>query len=384
MSEPALTWEQTSDGSYSIRGVPIFELGVHRGFQYDESWARRVLQNFARLKTERRYLPPVILGHTKSDDEEKPAVGFVDRLRLVGKRLVADLTGIGGDLFTQVREGRWPYRSVEVFDRAAQITALALLGGTAPHMKTAPLHFDDDGGAGVWIDGAKLPRLSEQSRRDSGGSMEDNKNTSGAGSAGDSQRFTREDVDRFIEETRDTERTKFAVTESELTKTREDLQSTRTELTDATERLQRMEADARESDAQSFRADLAACGYVPALIESPEMTLLMDMLVDGEPVRFRDQDVRPMTVFREMLGLIAQRGQDGSAFVDSGEVAEKASFTRFAVADDDSGNSRFSGVVDPGSLERYRQARELATSEGIPFRDALQRVVSNTNGVSSE
>lgn len=358
MSQTHYTWEQAPDGTYSVRGVPVFELGEHRGFRYDEEWARKALRNFSRLKREREYLPPVILGRTRTDTEEKPAVGFMDRLRLVGKRIVADLTGLGADVFAQIRAGHWPYRSIEVFDRAAQITALALLGGTPPHMKTAPLHFAEDGDAGIWIHGEGLPRLScAASHTTEGGHMSDT-------ATGPATRFTEEDVARLVEEARREEREKFAQTEAAL----------RT----AKEQIAALRAEERENRAKAFRAQLGEAGYAPAITGLPALTALTSHLLEAEPVRFHECDTEPLALLADVLRSVADRATAGTAFVDTGERAHgPVHRTVFGMNDGDAEDAaRFDGVVDPASLERYRAARELSRMEGISFRDALTRVVS--------
>ena len=362
-------WEEGGDGTFSIRGVPIFELGTHRGFNYDEPWARRALRSFARLKKERGYLPPVILGHTSDEGEEKPAVGFVDRLRMVGSHLLADLVGIGCELFDQIRAGRWPYRSVEVFDKDAQITALALLGGTPPYMKTAPLHFAEDGSAGVWISGEHLPRLEENrsNRRDGRGGEHNRPTSNGGNMQTETRQFSQQDVDRLIEAARAEERShaeeKFRETKS---------------------RLERLEAEARTAQRRAFRADLQQLGYSPAILDSDEMSALVSRLMDrNEPIRFGEEEVAPLALLGCVLRIISERASDGRLFVDAGERAHSGTFHTFADtvgAPDDEAVARFGERVDPVSVRRYAHARELAESEGITFRDALQRVTAG-NGI---
>jgi len=147
----AYKYTKAEDGTYTVEAVDIFELGKLRGFNYDEAWAQRALANFERRKAERGYLPTVIIGHTTDDEAvpEKPSIGFMDRLRLVGKTFYVDLVHIAEDVFTELQKGRWPYRSVELFDKAAEFTSLALLGGTPPFFKFAPLTFGNE--RGEWV-----------------------------------------------------------------------------------------------------------------------------------------------------------------------------------------------------------------------------------------
>lgn len=353
METTGLKWHRARDGTYIIRNVPIFELGNHRGFDYDESWARRALQSFARHKSERGYLPPVILGHTRDDGEEKPAVGFLDRLRLVGRRIIGDLSGVAKELFDEIRAGRWPYRSVEVFDRAAQITAVALLGSTPPYMKTPPLHFADDGSAGVWIERHEFDQIE-------GGRMEAAQNAE----QNDIRQFSEEDVEQFVAKAREEERAVSARLEAQLAETQS--------------RLERMENDARAAEAQAFGAELRGFGYTPGIVDAPELATLVERLAQTEPVRFGERTVQPLALLRDVLRLIAERIEKNTAMVDRSERAETGRFSRHGVADDTP--EQFGGAVDPASLERYRRAKEIAERDGVSFRDALAKS-GNGNGI---
>jgi len=354
MTDVRCTWEEAADGKYAIRGVPIFALGEHRGFRYDESWARRALKTFARLKKEHGYLPPVILGHTTDAGEEKPAVGFLDRVRLIGSQVVADIVGLSREVFEEIRAGRWPYRSVEVFDKAAQITALALLGGTPPYLKTAPLHFADDGAAGVWMEGEALPGFA--GRLEDGGTMQevDRKKV---------KKFSEDEVERLVGAARVEERTKMSQT-----------------LEEAKKRLEELEGEAHQVQVRAFRNGLRELGYSPAIVEAAEMTALIDDLSRrNEPIRFGEEAVQPMVLFGRVLGLIAERAAQGSAFVQAGERARAGRFDQFGGGNGDDGDdavmSQFGDRVDPHSVKRFVRARDLAKAEGITFREALMRVM---------
>lgn len=354
MTDVKCTWEESGDGKHAVRGVPIFALGEHRGFAYDEAWARRALRTFVRLKREHSYLPPVILGHTTDGAEEKPAVGFLDRLRLVGRHIVGDLVGLSKDVFEEIRAGHWPYRSVEVFDRAAQITALALLGGTPPYLKTAPLHFADDGTAAVWLDGENLPRLGS-GRLEDGGTMQetDRKRV---------RKFSEDEVERLVDAARAEERTKMGET---LDRTKQ--------------RLAELENEAHATQVRMFRSELRDAGYAPAIVESPEMNALVEELSRrGEPVKFGEETVQLVALLGRLLGLIAERAAGGSAFVETGERARSGRFQQFGAGNGDDGEdavtSQFGDRVDPASVRRFVLARDLAKAEGITFREALVRV----------
>jgi hypothetical protein len=143
---------KNDDGTFNILDVPIFELGEHRGQRYDQDWMTHALNNFISLKTEKKFLPRVIIGHT-NDKDEKPAVGFLDNLKLQGKTVYADLTKLAQKTFDEIKSKAWPSRSVEVNPLKKKFTALALLGGSEPYFQFEPIDVafkaDPDG---QWVD----------------------------------------------------------------------------------------------------------------------------------------------------------------------------------------------------------------------------------------
>lgn len=143
---------KNEDGTFNILEVPIFELGSHRGFSYDENWSVDALNNFTVLKKEKKFLPRIIIGHT-TENSEKPAVGFLDNLKLSGKQIAADLINLPTEIFEQIKKKAWPSRSVEVNPKKKKFTALALLGGTEPHFQFEPIDikFQADP-EGEWIE----------------------------------------------------------------------------------------------------------------------------------------------------------------------------------------------------------------------------------------
>lgn len=125
--------EKNEDGSYNILNVPIFKLGKHRGFNYDESWFEKTKTNHTQDE-QNDYFPSVIIGHN-DDKGEKPARGFLKNLQLSGENILADLIKIPENVFEQIKDRAFPHRSIEVKPKSNKITALALLGGTEPYHK---------------------------------------------------------------------------------------------------------------------------------------------------------------------------------------------------------------------------------------------------------
>jgi hypothetical protein len=109
------------------------------------------LNNFNSLKADKKFLPRVIVGH--QEKEEKPAVGFLDNLKLQGKIVMADLVNLAQKTFDEIRTKAWPSRSVEVNPDKKKFTALALLGGSEPYFQFEPIDvkFEADPD-GQWVE----------------------------------------------------------------------------------------------------------------------------------------------------------------------------------------------------------------------------------------
>ena len=157
---------KNEDGTFNILDVPIFELGEHRGQKYDQKWMTEALSNFTSLKTEKKFLPRVIVGHT-NDKEEKPAVGFLDNLKIKGETVYADLVKLAQKTFDEIKANAWPGRSVEVNPAKKKFTAMAFLGGTEPYFQFEPIDvkFEADPD-GQWINfDASVETIHESSLR---------------------------------------------------------------------------------------------------------------------------------------------------------------------------------------------------------------------------
>lgn len=123
--------EREDDGTYTIKDVPIFETHDNRGFDCNEKWLADAIGNFEKERAN-GHRPVVILGHNVKGAEEKKAKGFLDNLRLKGKKLYADITKVTKALKEDIVQNAYPSRSVEILPNSKKILALALLGGTAP------------------------------------------------------------------------------------------------------------------------------------------------------------------------------------------------------------------------------------------------------------
>lgn len=348
MSQFAFRVTDHGDGTYSIGDVPIFELGEHRGFEYDEAWGDRTISNFAKLKGERGWLPTVFLGHTSDEPgaPEKPAVGFLDNMRRVGKQIVADLTHIGQEIYEQIRAGQWPYRSVEVFNRAAQITGLALLGGTTPYHKFAPLLFGDE--RGEWV----MFQIAEHKDETP---------------MADKPEVVTPDVSAQLAELE----AKFEARVASLEKERDEAKAeAKKEADRADTRIATFEEERRRERIERLNDDLRDKFHVAtAVIDHPIMGRLIDLASKSDtPVKFKsgdkDVEVEGIDMIRALFADLSKNRK--TLFVEIGEAGR----VEEGNAPDD-GEKRFDQRVDELAkkyvadkvVNTYREAVEKAINE---------------------
>lgn len=132
------------DGTHNIHEVPIFELGTFKskdGKPYDDEWFDRARQTHEAMKSDNGYLPTFHPGHNSDNGSELPAMGLLDNLKKAGKMVIADLVKIGQDAWAALKDGKYPYRSIEATNGdAPRILSLAMLGSRPPAVKTPPLY----------------------------------------------------------------------------------------------------------------------------------------------------------------------------------------------------------------------------------------------------
>lgn len=141
--------KQETDGTYTIRGVPVFcevAEGV-KGAPADigRDWMERAVDAAAKLEKENGYLPPLNYGHHKAEGGEP--VRKIGHFRLSGVKamhfedkeqcvLLADFVKIPKEEFERFRNGEYPYRSVEINDwNEPRINHLSVLAHQEPHFK---------------------------------------------------------------------------------------------------------------------------------------------------------------------------------------------------------------------------------------------------------
>jgi len=135
----------------TIEGVEIFATGKHRGSQTVEITQddlTKMVNSFNELSGIGGYQPVLKLGH---DDVMKffgarkgaPNLGFVEKLRIEGEKIVADFTNVPDALYDLIKQRRFNSVSIEMFPKTEfngntfsnVLTAVALLGAELPAVK---------------------------------------------------------------------------------------------------------------------------------------------------------------------------------------------------------------------------------------------------------
>lgn len=141
------------DGSYSIKGVPVFA-EVAKGvkgapFKIDQAWLQDAVEN-SKTRAREGYLPPVHFEHHGGNDQCFKAGHYrltgVRKMRIGGKSvyaIVADLVKLDKPVFDQIMANNWPYRSVEIASYTdREIESIALLDDDTPFHKFELLNAD--------------------------------------------------------------------------------------------------------------------------------------------------------------------------------------------------------------------------------------------------
>ena len=128
----------------AIRNVEIFAAGQWNGDTYTE----RDLDDMVSAFRELDYRPALKLGHTK-DAPGAPAYGWIENLRRVGRKLVADFVDMHDSVVNAIRKRAYSRVSSEIYFNlkrggktfARALKAVALLGAEVPAVANlVPLH----------------------------------------------------------------------------------------------------------------------------------------------------------------------------------------------------------------------------------------------------
>ncbi len=156
----------------TLKAEEVFSAGKYNGDEYSEADLDAMVSAYQELKG--RLDPPLKLGHNDKQpdakeferDDGKPAMGWVENLRRVGKKLLADFVQVPQQVVDWVKEGRYKKKSAEIYwgfkdgDKTYRrvLKAVALLGADIPaNRDIAPLQYDEAGHEYHVAEYAELP-----------------------------------------------------------------------------------------------------------------------------------------------------------------------------------------------------------------------------------
>lgn len=125
--------------SFNLHDVDIFATGTHNGDTYTVADLDEMVRAFGELD----FKPPIKAGHSEREPKDVaglPALGWVENLRRVGDKLIADFTHMPKLVYEAIRDRRYATRSAEIYwnlERGGKkysraLKALSILGGEIP------------------------------------------------------------------------------------------------------------------------------------------------------------------------------------------------------------------------------------------------------------
>ena len=118
-----------------IKDVEIFATGNHNGDTYTETDLDEIVSNYSKVG----YIPPLKDGHCK-DKPGMPALGWIQNIRRMGNKLVADFVDLHEKVYEAIKSRRYSTVSSEIFWNLKNnngtfkraLKAVALLGAEIP------------------------------------------------------------------------------------------------------------------------------------------------------------------------------------------------------------------------------------------------------------
>jgi len=138
-------WTQQPNGKYTVFDIPIFQTfkDKKRG-KLDKRDGAEIVKNFNEERTDGYYPRAHIEHQAEGSTENKTGAGFLDNLRFDGKTFFADLVEIPDVLFMQIKDLKYPYRSVEYHADKKKILSLALLESQASFFQFPILNLEEE------------------------------------------------------------------------------------------------------------------------------------------------------------------------------------------------------------------------------------------------
>lgn len=119
-----------------LTGIEVFAVGTWNRQAFDAADLDAMVESFGELGLTGRL--PVKLGHTTNDGD--PAQGWIESVRRVGDKLLADLADVPDELVASIKAGRYRHVSVELLQDVERhgrryawvLDGLAVLGAARP------------------------------------------------------------------------------------------------------------------------------------------------------------------------------------------------------------------------------------------------------------
>lgn len=105
----------TREANFDVLNVPLFEITgkSEKNFIMTEETVDGFIAVHNKMKKEKEFLPTVFIGHNSPGRDEKPAIGFFDNIRRIGKQVYVDFVNLNP--FAKYMMEGFPYRSMEIY-----------------------------------------------------------------------------------------------------------------------------------------------------------------------------------------------------------------------------------------------------------------------------
>ena len=340
----------------TITGVEIFAVGKHRGSEtvnITEHDLDQMVASFSAIGDADGFKPVLKLGH---DDAQKffgqrkgaPNLGFVERIRKEGSKIIADFANVPDALVDLIRPRRYNAVSIEMFPKTEVngvafsnvLTAVALLGAELPAVKglkelAATLFTEEPDGPDFTGNALELNTSEEE----------------------DMATYSQEQLDQLVEaavaKAKDEVRTEFADQVATLTTERDDAAKAKDTAENA---LRQFEDDTRKRDAETMVNDAIKAGKLTPAQKDEALAFALSL---SGTIKFGDEEKSSADVFK--------------SFIEA--LPKKVDFDEHGAAEDQEGKKHDASA----SEEVDTKAKKLMSEKGIETYAEARKIVLDEN-----
>lgn len=286
-----------------LKDIEIFEAGTYREVEYTEDDLDTMVKNFGELKDEIQ--PTMVIGHSEDQKILKNsglfAAGWLEDLRRVGKKLVADFKEVPKIVADLIEKKAYKRISSEIYknykEKGHALRRVALLGGQIPEVKSlqdvAALYAD--GEETTWVD---FHEDTQSKKRKGKNKMPD--------------------LDKMQEQI-----DKLSETVTNLTTENADLkgkvETLEGEKSQVTAKLTEHEKAAKTSKVKGMIQPFRDAGL--AAVAADGLEAFAENLDGSTVVKFGEKEQTPLDAFGEVLNGLLKKEEDGKLVVQFGEQA---------------------------------------------------------------